>query len=123
VHLWAREEATAAGDGGRRRGAARGDGEQFAHTGRRGREGEAAGENPHRNVEPLEHLLDGGERWSDAAASGQGVEAATAEELGRLRVFGRRKRLQLGEELGHEGAINRVAAALACGPGAPRGGC
>jgi hypothetical protein len=47
---------------------------------------------------------------------------STAEELGRLRVFGRRRRLRLGEELGHEGgALNRAAAALACGPGALRG--
>jgi hypothetical protein len=33
--------------------------------------------------------------------------------------------MQLGEELGHEGgALNRAAAALACGPETPRGrGC
>jgi hypothetical protein len=91
------------GDGGRRRGVARGDDEQFACTGRRGRGGEAAGENPHRNVELLEHLLNGGEWRSDGAASGRGVEATAAEELGRLRVFGRRRRLRLREELGHEG--------------------
>jgi hypothetical protein len=31
------------------------------HAGRQGRGGEAAGENPHRNAELLEHLLDSGE--------------------------------------------------------------
>jgi hypothetical protein len=36
----------------------------IGRAGRWGRGGEAAGENPHRNAELLEHLPDGREQWS-----------------------------------------------------------
>jgi hypothetical protein len=88
THLEARGAATAAGDGGRWPGAARDDGKQFVSMGRWGIGEETAGENPHRNAKLLECFLDGGERWTDGAASGRGMEAAVAEELGRFRVLG-----------------------------------
>jgi hypothetical protein len=82
THLEAPEPATLAGDGGRWRGVAQDDGEQFASMGRRGRGEEAAGENPHHNAKLLECLLDGRERRSDGNDGDRSEEAAAVEASG-----------------------------------------
>jgi hypothetical protein len=55
-----------------------------------------AGKNPHCNAKLLECLLNGGERLSDGAVSGRGVEVVVAEELGHFRVLGKGGRCSLG---------------------------
>jgi hypothetical protein len=78
----------------------------IVRTGRQGEEGKAAGEDPHHNVKLLGRWLDGGERRSGGPASSRSTEATMemAEELGCLG-FRRRRRLRLGEELGHGEAL------------------
>jgi hypothetical protein len=93
THLEAREEVIVAGDSGRRRGAAWGDDEQFACTGRRGRGREAVGENPHRNAELLEHLLDSG----GASSSRSTVAMVAMEELGCLGFSGEDRGCGMGK--------------------------
>jgi hypothetical protein len=90
--------ATVAGDGDRRRGAARDDGEQSTSTRRWGRGEEVAGEHPHSNTKLLECLLDGGERRSDGNDGGRSAEAAVAGKALALRVFRAERRLRLGGE-------------------------